>query len=347
VERDDLFRHASATLLPAIGSLTLDARMEDFLRGGGRAVLLGEDRDEYVARRMAEQRVAAETCDDVEAATAAIRQLAGAPALVAVDEELGGIERFAHLAGTLPSALDAAGMDPDHLAEACAEVGGRLRALGVTMTLAPILDVIDSENPWLYRRHLGPEPEIVARVAVAYVRGMEQAGVRTTAKHFPGHRGVTTDPAVQRSALIPGDAAQVRADLEPFRAACAAGVSCVMIGPGTSAALDASQPAILSPAVIAVLRQDLAFDGLVVSDDLDAAAVLGRRTVPEVACAALAAGNDLLLVSAENDLAELAEGIVVAVEQERLPEERLLAAAGRVAACADSTAGAQVPDPGR
>ncbi|MDQ8046353.1 MAG: glycoside hydrolase family 3 N-terminal domain-containing protein [Patulibacter sp.] len=334
-DREELLRDAHAVLLPAIADLVLDDALRSFLRAGGRSLLLGETREEYVGRRMAEARRAAESADDVRAVIREVAAAADRPVLIAADVELGGIERFPHLVGALPDRAAARSLDDAPLAEHCARVAAGLRDLGVTVSLAPILDVLDAPNGWLDGRHWGPDTAAVSRLGRIYVEAFEAAGVATTIKHVPGHRGLGTDPAVERDAVVPVDLATLDADLEPFRIAIAAGASCAMTGPGTIAALDADRPALLSPVVIDRLRSGLGFAGLVISDDLDAATVLDGRTIQEATVEALAAGNDLLLVAASNDLPSLAGALVDAIDAGHLPASRLTEAAARVGALAD------------
>jgi beta-N-acetylhexosaminidase len=334
-DRDRLRHLAASVLLPATDASALPPGLEGFLRAGGRSVLLGESRAEYVARRMDDDRRARETPERFRALTAAAGAAAGAPCLVALDQELGGIQRAHALVPALPSAAEAASLPDDALLAACGRTARGLRELGVGLVLGPVVDLVDGPQPWLDGRHHGADAAHTARLAARFVRAFEAAGVATCPKHFPGHRGLTTDPAVDEIAVVPASRAALVADLAPFRAALWAGASAAMVGPATVPALDPDLPALLSPAVVGLLRGELGFGGLVVSDDLDAASVLRGRTLAEAAVAALRAGNDLLLVSAENDLPALVEALVAGVVRGDLPAGRLAAAARRVAALAD------------
>jgi beta-N-acetylhexosaminidase len=327
---DDLRRLATSILLPATEAAELDDRLLAFFGAGGRSLLLGESREEYVARRMSPDRERRETAAMIATVIARAHEVAGAPVLIGLDAEIGGIERLAHLVGRLPSQSEAIQMSNEELAKACRATAEALRALGVSLVMAPILDVLDAPNRWLDGRHLGPAPNVVERVGVAFIEAFESAGVATTAKHFPGHRGLLTDPAVEPEAVVPGDRESALADLQPFRAAIRAGVSCVMTGPGTVEAFDPDRPALLSPSVVSLLREDGGFDGLVVSDDLDAASVLHGRGLDQALVEALQAGNDLMMVAASNDLAALSETVVAAVEDGRVDRLRLEQAAARV-----------------
>jgi beta-N-acetylhexosaminidase len=321
----EVLRAAHCVLLPAIADTTLTPALERFLEAGGISLLLGETRDEYVAREMSVGRIESESAGAIKPLTAEVRGQVGGPALIAVDEEPGGIRRFAHLTGELPT-----DEGPDRLEAAAADVGRGLVDLGVNVALGPVLDLGGGTTPWLVNRYLSDEVTVVTELGAAFVRGVQNAGVAATAKHFPGHRGLDIDPMVEAGSPVPGGPSKLLVDLQPFAAAVEAGCRCAMVGPGTVTALDPDLPALLSPKVIGLLRGALGFDGVIVSDDLDAAAVMAVGDVESTAVDALAAGNDFLLVSAENDLESLAEAIARAVEKGELEAERLADAAARV-----------------
>lgn len=316
-------------LLPALDSRTLPTWAEDFLRAGGRTLLLGESRAEYVARMMSEQRRRTEQPAHFTALTDQAAEVAGVPVLVAVDQELGGIQRLHGLVPSLPDAATARAMPADDLVATARATGEGARRLGVGMFLSPVLDVLTGENPWLAGRTMGADPGEVARVAAGFVQGVQQAGVLATAKHFPGYRALAADPALTDTALT-GNAAELEPGLTPFRAAIGAGVGAVMLGPAVVTALDRHQPASTSPAVVRLLREELGFAGLVVTDDVDAPATHRGRSVPGTAVAALAAGADLVLLAGGPELGAVAEQIEAAVADGRLAGKRLSEAADRV-----------------
>jgi beta-N-acetylhexosaminidase len=234
-----------------------------------------------------------------------------------------GIRRFAHL---LPpdrgSALEG-------VREAAREAGTRLRELGVNVVLGPIVDVVRGENPWLSGRNLGPDAVAVAAAGRAAVEGLQAGGVAAVAKHYPGHAVLADDPAVTpavlRTLLIELD----EADEAPFAAVVAAGVRGLMLGPAAVEAVDPSEAASCSTAVVRRARERLGFRGALVSDDLDAVGILRGRQVGDVAVASIAAGADLLLVAA-SAAAECAAALRAAVADGRLAAERLAEAAAGV-----------------
>lgn len=325
---------AHAVLLPAIDDLMLTDPMARFLDQGGRALLIGETRAEYVARRMSDARCRGESADKLRALTDRITGLAG-PALVALDQEPSGIRRLHGLVPQLPDNQVLYAMASEEIERVAFRMAQAARGMGVTMFLSPVIDVVTGHNPWLQGRTLGTDAAEVARIGCAFIRGVEAAGVVATAKHFPGHHDIDGDPAVD-AATVSGGADALAPGMVPFRAAIAAGVRAAMTGPSLVPGMDAVMPSSLSATTIAALR-GLGFTGMVVSDDLDAIGTLrGQRDVPTAAVEALRAGSDLLLLSAANDLEQVRTRILSAVAEGSLPEERLTEAAVRVRALAGS-----------
>jgi beta-N-acetylhexosaminidase len=208
--------------------------------------------------------------------------------------------------------------------------------MGVNLFLAPIVDVVTGVNPWLHRRNLGPDPVEVSRIACAFIRGVQRAGVIATAKHFPGHYQTEHDPAVA-CAIVSGPAEALEDGLDVFRQVITAGVQAVMPGPAVFPALDSSQSTSTSQKVIGLLRDTLGFEGLIISDDLDAVSILRDNSITETAVTALKAGAHLLLVSSEAGLDRIAQAIVTAVENGELNREQLFNAAHRVRSLAQAS----------
>ncbi|WP_323033993.1 glycoside hydrolase family 3 N-terminal domain-containing protein [Paracoccus sp. (in: a-proteobacteria)] len=323
-----------AVLLPAIDNLVLTNPLARFLDQGGRALLIGETREEYVARSMSDARCSGESVEKLCALTDRITGFAG-PALVALDQEPSGIRRLHGLVPQLPDNQALHAMASEEIERVAFRMAQAARGMGLTMFLSPVIDVVTGHNPWLQGRTLGTDAAEVARIGSAHIRGVEAAGVVATAKHFPGHHNIDGDPAVD-VATVSGGTDALAPGMVPFRAAIAAGARAVMTGPALVPGMDAVMPSSLSVPTIAALR-GLDFTGLVVSDDLDAIGILrGQRDVPTAAVEALRAGSDLLLLSAENDLEQVRSRILSAVAEGSLPEERLTEAADRVRALADS-----------
>ncbi len=271
---------------------------------------------------------------------AAIARLAASigllPPLRAVDHEGGRIQAVGDIPNLGSNAAFAAGGPTE--ADACARGAthaAELRAMGFELGLAPVMDVsIDPRNTRIGDRAYGRTPELVARLGTAYIDGIGRGGMMAVAKHFPGHGATSADSHVDLP-VVPGTVAEVTArDLAPFAAAIAAGVGAVMVGHLAVPALDPSgAPASLSaPIVTGVLREQLGFDGLVVSDDFGVmAAITARMTPAEAAVAAIAAGVDLLIfVKDGGNQVAARDGLLAALRDGSLPRERVLDAARHV-----------------
>jgi beta-glucosidase-like glycosyl hydrolase/CubicO group peptidase (beta-lactamase class C family) len=206
------------------------------------------------------------------------------------------------------------------------------RAVGVHWIFAPVADVnINPENPIINTRSFGEDPGQVAEFVAAFVRGAEEFGVLTCAKHFPGHGDTSVDSHVELS-VVPGDRARLDAvELVPFRAAIAAGTSTIMTGHLAVPALEPNTelPATLSPRILTqLLRKEMGFEGLIVTDALDMGGVTTRYPPAEVAVQAIAAGADVLLVPPIADAAITA--VKDAVATGRLPGSRIDEAVTRI-----------------
>lgn len=220
------------------------------------------------------------------------------PPLIGIDQEGGQLMAIAEGVTELPGnmALGAAGST--ELAYAAGGVLAReLLAMGVNLNFAPALDVnINPANPVIGTRAFGDTPEAVARLGVALLRGLQDNGVMATAKHFPGH-GDTAQDTHHSSAVIPHPLERLQTvELPPFEAAIAAEVGAVMTAHIRVTALDADNPATLSPAVISdLLRGQFSYTGLVITDAMDMHAV-ARFGAQASTQAALDAGVDLVLL---------------------------------------------------
>lgn len=139
----------SRRIPPAIDARSLLEHIADHLRSGGSSVLLGETRDEYVARSMSTERRSTETASWFREVAASARKSAGGTALVAVDQELGGIQRLHDLATPLPTASAAATLSTSSLLAAAAQLATECSGLGVNVVLSPIVDIVTGPNPWL------------------------------------------------------------------------------------------------------------------------------------------------------------------------------------------------------
>ncbi|NDY41682.1 beta-N-acetylhexosaminidase [Dissulfurirhabdus thermomarina] len=257
------------------------------------------------------------------------------PPLVAVDQEGGPVQRLAPPAW--PALVSAAevGASPDPAAASAAQgmaAAEVLRPAGIRLNLAPVLDLAPAGvEGVLAGRTYGDDPAAVARAGAAYVRALQAAGVGATAKHFPGIGRVGGDPHEVRP-RVEAPAEVLRAEMLPFRAAVAAGVAAVMTSHVVYPALDPDRPATFSERIArGLLREELGFEGLLLTDDLEMGGVLGYEDVGEAGLSALAAGHDLLLVCHRADRAwRVVEALERGLRDGRLPEGRLIDAVRRI-----------------
>ena len=324
-----LFADAHAVILAVLPGDALDSATAAFLTNGGRAVLIGETREEYVARAMSADRMERETPEWLRQLTAAVHEHTGGRGIVAVDQELPGIQRLHRLVPPLPGHSALSAMSDGEIEEAVGSVARAARALGVTLFLSPIVDVYRAPGPTLAGRVVLADATEVGRVGAAFIRGVQSEGIAAVAKHFPGEGLALADPHLGVVRITSGED-DLELDLSPFHDAIAAGVAAVMLGATVVELVDASLAASVSPAVVRTLRDDLGFDGVVISDDLDMASIEAGRGLGPTVELALNAGVDLLLLPGGERALAIAESIVAAVEEGRLSRSRIAEAAARV-----------------
>ncbi|MBN2231695.1 MAG: beta-N-acetylhexosaminidase [Deltaproteobacteria bacterium] len=220
---------------------------------------------------------------------------AGRPLVVAVDQEFGPVNRLREFSPPFPGAAElGAAADVHHTAAAAAAVGHWLAELGVNLNLAPVADLGAPGSTVLGGRCFGADPRSVARHVAAYVRGLQGAGVAAAAKHFPGHGAVIADSHRELPVSPLVLPSLMSRHLAPFAAAIAAGVRTVMAAHILFPRVDPNHPASCSAVFIEhVLRRRLGFDGAVLTDDVDMAALSGSPAARMSRC--LAAGCDGLI----------------------------------------------------
>jgi beta-N-acetylhexosaminidase len=275
--------------------------------------------------------------DQLARLTASLRSATTEP-VIAIDEEGGDVTRISHQTGSdYPGNAALGAIDDVELTRSVyAALGADLAALGINLDLAPAVDVNTAvDNPVIGTRSFGADPALVARHAAAAVAGLQSAGVAACAKHFPGHGSTSLDSHLVIATVdAPLSVLRVR-DLPPFEAAIAAGVRAIMPSHLRVPELTGDLPASLSRrALTDLLRGDLGFTGVIVSDGLEMRAVSEPYGIPEAAVQAVIAGTDLLCLGRDQDqLSFLAvkAALLAAVRSGRLPGERLEEAAARVA----------------
>jgi beta-N-acetylhexosaminidase len=233
------------------------------------------------------------------------RQPPEVPLTIAIDQEGGRVQRLREPWTEWPPmrALGDRG-DLECTRAVAASLARELLDVGIDLDFAPVVDVdTNPANPVIGDRSFGSEPAVVCAHAAAFVEALQQAGVAACAKHFPGHGDTHTDSHWELPRLSHGLDRLRSIELAPFGAAIGAGVASVMTAHVVFEAIDRHRPATLSPSVMAILRDELGYDGLVFSDDLEMRAVADHHKPSSLVAGALAAGVDAFLVCRHIDLA--------------------------------------------
>jgi beta-N-acetylhexosaminidase len=266
----------------------------------------------------------------VEELRAAAREAGAVPPLIAATQE--GGERRALL--DLPPERRQLDIGDTASAQAArewaVEAALALRRAGIDLNLAPLADVATIASP-LGDRVFSDDPGLVASLAAAAVQGCVQAGIACAVRHFPG-LGAASASTDAGPATVGLDAATLAArDLEPFEAAIAAGGPAVVLAHAYYAAYDAVTPASLTPEIVTgLLRDELGFDGVAITDDLGAGAIKATYEVPRAAVEAVRAGADMVLIGNPADQRGVREELIAAAARGEIPAERLDEAAARV-----------------
>jgi len=277
--------------------------------------------------------------DQVRALTAGLLTAAAkADPVIAIDEEGGDVTRVAYADGSpYPGNAALGAVDDTVLTRSVYQaIGADLAALGINFNLAPCADVLGSaDSPAVGTRSFGADTALVSRHTAAAVAGLQGAGVAACTKHFPGHGRTGTDTH-EAIATIEGGLSDLRlVDLPPFEAAIAAGTLAIMPSHLRVPELTGDLPATVSGAALTgLLRGELGFTGVIVSDALEMRATRDMFGIPRAAVLAVAAGTDLLCLGrdgSEDDYLAVREALVAAVRDGTLDGARLEEAADRVA----------------
>jgi beta-N-acetylhexosaminidase len=250
------------------------------------------------------------------------------PLWVSVDQEGGRVARLkAPFTEWPPMAVLGRSGDVQLAQRFATALAAELRAVGITLDYAPVLDVhTNPKNPVIGDRALAEDADSVGRLGVAIIRGLQENGVAACGKHFPGHGDTSVDSHLELPLVEhPPDRIR-RVECVPFREAIRAGVAFIMTAHVLVPAFDEEKPATLSPLIVqSLLRNELDFQGVILSDDLEMKAIAKTYTVPDAAVEAIAAGCDGLLVCSGDVEAQLAtlEALIHAVEQEKISYKRL------------------------
>ena len=236
----------------------------------------------------------------------AVASGAGVALFVAVDQEGGDVTRLPAGATRFPSNMALGATGSTEHARRVAEITAReLRAVGVNMNLAPVLDVNDNaDNPVIGVRSFGSSPDLVAKLGVAMLGAYRDEGIVAVAKHFPGHGGTADDSHLVLPVVRRDEAGLWATELAPFRAAIQAGLDAVMTAHVVFPAFESDEtlPATLSSKVLGgLLRDRLAYDGLIVSDSITMNAIDGNREPLDAVLAAFRAGVDVIAFGADRN----------------------------------------------
>jgi beta-N-acetylhexosaminidase len=319
--REALRRLVAGTLMPGFAGTRLPLWIQEEYAAGLRAVCL------YGANVAGPEQLL-ELCAELRAL--------GPDLVIAVDEEGGDVTRLHYRTGSPEPGNAVLGRldDVELTRDSAVRIGTELAAYGITLDLGPVVDVNSAaDNPVIGVRSFGADPALVARHAAVWVQGLQSTGVAACAKHFPGHGDTVADSHLSLPVVdTPRDVLEAQ-ELVPFCAAVEAGVAAVMTSHLLVRALDADRPATFSPTILTgLLRQELGYKGVIVSDALDMVGASGQTGVPTAAVRALAAGCDLLCIGAETsheDYLAVVDAVVSAVEDGRLDAERVARAAAR------------------
>lgn len=302
----------------------------------------GTEPDYYIEKMVRERNIGGvilfgynmESEDQVRSLTGSLQELSmrtepAVPLFVAVDQEGGEIASAPWVSPQPPAARVGSRGDPAEARAIAEQIGTELLRAGVNTNFAPVVDT--GFGAAIGNRSYGEDPALVSRMGAGSVEGFEAAGIVSSAKHFPNHGPATAD-SHRALPVVDHDMETIETyDLPPFRAAVEAGAPMVMSGHLLYPAVDAEMPASLSSLWMGVLRDDLGFDGVVVTDDLAMAGASGGGTPGRAAVQAVKAGADLLVVSSPPEQQAAAyDAVVAAVESGEIPEERVRASVGRL-----------------
>jgi beta-N-acetylhexosaminidase len=272
------------------------------------------------------------SADQVRDLVTGLRAQSPRPLRVMTDAESGRVSVLRAVIGGGPSPRRLARQDtPEQVQAFAAELGTRLKDLGIDLDLAPVLDLDDGPSGGIIGdRSFGTDPDRVTTYATAFRAGLAQVGVDSAVKHFPGQGRSGADTHI-RKAVVDTPIADLQArDLVPFQRLIDSGAGVVMMNHLDYTELDGDVPASLSPAAYRLLRS-MGFDGAAITDSLGMGAVNTRWDFPAAAVRAITAGADAAFATDGRQAVRMRDAIVAAVQKGTLPESRLNEAATRMA----------------
>jgi beta-N-acetylhexosaminidase len=243
------------------------------------------------------------------------------PLIVAVDQEGGRVSSAPWVTYHPPAAAVGQSGDPARAQRIAEEIGRQLDAVGVNTDLAPVVDT--GFGAAIGDRSFGSDPHLVSKMGAAAIRGFEAAGIISTAKHFPNHGAAKVDSHTGLPVVDHDMQTVLSYDLPPFKQAVKAGVPTVMGGHLLYPAIDPERPASLSPKAIQLLRQEVGFEGVIITDDLAMEGAKQRGTVAQAAVKAVSAGADMLIISSPQEQVDAYAAVVRGVKQGRISQDQI------------------------
>ncbi|MCR2806444.1 beta-N-acetylhexosaminidase [Paenibacillus sp. SCIV0701] len=249
------------------------------------------------------------------------------PLWLSVDQEGGRVSRMPAELHSTPSAKDIASRNDLAYTRGIAEaIGAELKALGFNMDFAPVLDINSNpKNPVIGDRAYGSTPEAVIAHGLESVAGINESGVASVVKHFPGHGDTAVDSHYDLPVVEKTVEQLSQFELLPFAEAIDQDVDAIMVAHLLMRQIDAEHPASISKAVITgLLRDELGYDGVVITDDMTMGALLKGNNIGEAAVQSFLAGTDILLVCHEEELQlEVLQALEQAVDNGTITEQRI------------------------
>lgn len=256
------------------------------------------------------------------------------PLFIAVDEEGGRISRLPQGSPRFPSSKALGEQDdPDYSFTVGQEIGAALAAFGFNMNFAPVLDIFSNpQNEVIGDRSFGDNPEIVSELGIAVMRGLQSKNIVSVVKHFPGHGDTRTDSHIGLP-VVGYDRERLDGfEFVPFKEAIDSGAEAIMTAHIMYPELDLGKPATMSRKILTgILRHDLGFRGLIITDDLEMGAITKNYALEEAALEAVLAGADILLVCHSSKHQEqVLSRLIAAVQNGELTVERIGESVARI-----------------